>query len=48
MPLKKNEDGIEKWLVTQNGDYITIKNNVLSQFAADGLGLPFNCIKAGI
>ena len=48
MPLKKNEDGVEKWLVTQNGDYITLKNNVLSQYAADGLGLPFNSIKSGI
>jgi len=48
MPLKKIEDGVEKYLVTQNGDYITIKNNILSQYAADGLGLPFNSIKSGI
>jgi hypothetical protein len=48
MPLKVKEDGIEKWLVTQNGDYITIKDSVLSQFSTEGLGLPFNSIKSGI
>ena len=48
MPLKVNENGTEKWLVTQNGDYITLKDSVLSQFSAEGLGLPFNSIKSGI
>ena len=48
MSLNENNGNNEKWKVTPNGDYITIKNNVLSQFAADGLGLPFNSIKSGI
>ena len=48
IPQKVVDDGIEKWLVTQNGDYITLKNNVLAQYAADGLGVPFNSIKSGI
>jgi hypothetical protein len=48
MPLIKKDDGVEKWLVTQNGDYMTLKNDVLTQFAADGLGVPFNSIKSGI
>lgn len=48
VPLKKNDEGVEKWLVTQNGDYMTLKDSVLAQFAADGLGLPFNSIKSGI
>jgi hypothetical protein len=48
MSLKEISGNDEKWMVTQSGDYITIKNNVLSQFAADGLGLPFNSIKSGI
>lgn len=48
MPLKVLADGEEKYLVTQNGDYITLKKQVLAQFAADGLGVPFNSIKAGI
>lgn len=48
VPQKVAADGIEKWLVTQNGDYITLKNNVLTQYAADGLGVPFNSIKSGI
>ncbi len=48
MPLKVEQDGKVKWLVTQNGDYITLKNNVLSQFAADGLGVPFNSIRSGM
>ena len=46
--IKIKEPGTQKWQVTQNGDYITIKDSVLSQFAADGLGLPFNSIKSGI
>jgi hypothetical protein len=45
--LKVATNGEEKYLVTQNGDYITLKNKVLAQFAADGLGVPFNSIKAG-
>jgi len=48
VPQKVIEDGAEKWLVTKNGDYITLKNNVLTQYAADGLGVPFNSIKSGI
>ncbi len=47
VPMKAN-DGIEKWLVTQNGDYITIKDSILAQYAADGFGIPFNSIKSGI
>jgi hypothetical protein len=46
IPLKVT-DGIERWQVTPNGDYITLKDSVLSQFAVDGLGVPFNSIKAG-
>ena len=45
-PIK--DTGPQKWQVTQGGDYITVKDSVLSQFAADGLGLPFNSIKSGI
>ncbi len=48
IPQKVVNDGVEKWLVTKNGDYITLKNNVLTQYAADGLGVPFNSIKSGI
>ncbi len=48
MPLKIKDNGIEKWQVTQNGDYITLKDSVLTQYAADGLGVPFNSIKSGI
>jgi hypothetical protein len=48
VPQKSIENGVEKWLVTPNGDYITLKNNVLTQYAADGLGVPFNSIKSGI
>jgi hypothetical protein len=48
MPLKVTEGKLEKYLVTQNGDYITIKDSVLSQFSTEGLGLPFNSIKSGI
>jgi hypothetical protein len=48
VPQKVVDGGVEKWLVTQNGDYITLKNNVLTQYAADGLGVPFNSIKSGI
>ncbi|HAL82666.1 MAG TPA: hypothetical protein DCO83_10865 [Mucilaginibacter sp.] len=47
VPQKVVEDGIDKWLVTQNGDYLIIRNKVLGQYAADGMGVPFNSIKAG-
>ncbi|MDF2432213.1 MAG: hypothetical protein JWP44_1844 [Mucilaginibacter sp.] len=48
MPLKVKDNKAERWQVTQNGDYITIKDSVLTQYAADGLGMPFNSIKSGI
>ncbi|MDB5008117.1 MAG: hypothetical protein JWP45_2510 [Mucilaginibacter sp.] len=48
MPLKVKDSKGERWQVTQNGDYITIKDSVLTQYAADGLGMPFNSIKSGI
>jgi len=48
VPQKKIEDGVEKWLVTPNGDYITIKDSVLAQYPSNALGLPFNSIKSGI
>jgi hypothetical protein len=48
VPGKVKEGNIEKWLVTQHGDYMTLKDSVLTQYAADGLGIPFNSIKAGI
>jgi len=48
VPQKVVEDGVEKWLVTEHKDYMILKNNVLSQYAADGLGVPFNSIKSGI
>jgi hypothetical protein len=48
VPQKDVEDGIEKWLVDKNGDYITIKDSVLAQYPYNGLGLPFNSIKSGI
>jgi hypothetical protein len=48
VPQKVVEDGIEKWMVDKNGDYITIKDSVLAQYGSDGLGLPFNSIKSGI
>jgi len=47
VPLKIKDGGIEKWQVTQHGDYMTLKDSVLSQFSADGLGVPFNSIKSG-
>jgi hypothetical protein len=48
VPVKVKEGNIEKWLVTQHGDYMVLKDNVLTQYAADGLGVPFNSIKSGI
>jgi hypothetical protein len=48
VPQKDVEDGVEKWLVDKNGDYITIKDSVLAQYPYNGLGLPFNSIKSGI
>jgi hypothetical protein len=48
IPVKAKEGNIEKWLVTQHGDYMILKDSVLTQYAADGLGVPFNSIKSGI
>ena len=46
VPKKNVEDGVEKWYVDKNGDYITIKDSVLSQYPSNGLGLPFNSIRS--
>jgi hypothetical protein len=48
IPQKVKDGNIEKWIVTQHGDYMMLKDSVLTQFANDGLGVPFNSIKAGI
>lgn len=48
MPLKIKDVSVDKWQVTQNGDYIIIKNGILSQYGSGSFGLPFNSIKAGI
>jgi hypothetical protein len=48
VPMKIMEGSTIKWQVTQHGDYMTIKDSILAQYAADGLGLPFNSIKSGI
>ena len=48
IPHLLNDGGVEKWLVTEHGDYMTLKDSVLTQFAGDGLGIPFNSIKSGI
>jgi hypothetical protein len=48
IPKLVTDGGIEKWLVTEHGDYMTLKDSVLTQFAGDGLGIPFNSLKSGI
>jgi len=48
IPQVVKDGNIDKWIVTQHGDYMTLKDSVLTQFGADGLGMPFNSIKAGI
>ncbi|WP_428328807.1 hypothetical protein [Mucilaginibacter sp.] len=48
VPLKVVDGATTKWQVTQHGDYLTLKDSVLAQYAVDGLGMPFNSIKSGI
>lgn len=47
IPQRKTENGVEKWFVTSNGDYMTLKDSVLAQYPTNGLGLPYNSIKSG-
>lgn len=48
IPKVDSSEGIEKLHVTERGDYITIKDSVLTQYSVDDLGLPYNSTKAGI
>ncbi|MEO3404380.1 hypothetical protein AAFN85_10780 [Mucilaginibacter sp. CAU 1740] len=48
IPKVDSSDGVEKLHVTERGDYITIKDSVLTQYSIDDLGLPYNSTKAGI
>ncbi len=48
IPSVVKADGIEKWLVTNRGDYITLKDSILSQYSIDDMGLPYNSIKSGL
>ncbi|MDN3582206.1 hypothetical protein [Mucilaginibacter flavus] len=48
IPTVVNKDGEEHWLVSGRGDYITLKDSVLSQYSIDDLGLPYNSIKSGL
>lgn len=48
IPTVVKKDGVEKWFVTDRGDYITIKDSVLTQYSIDDLGVPYNSIKSGM
>ncbi|QEC75938.1 hypothetical protein [Mucilaginibacter ginsenosidivorax] len=48
IPTVVTKDGIEKWFVTDRGDYITIKDSILTQYSIDDLGMPYNSIKSGL
>ena len=48
IPLRIKDGAIEKWVVSQGGDYMILKDSVLSLFGAQSFGVPFNSIKAGI
>jgi hypothetical protein len=48
IPTVVNKDGVEKWIVTDRGDYVTLKDSVLSQYSIDDMGLPYNSIKSNL
>jgi hypothetical protein len=48
IPTVVKKDGEERWMVTDRGDYITLKDSILSQYSIDDLGLPYNSIKSGL
>jgi hypothetical protein len=48
IPTVVKKDGEERWMVTDRGDYIILKDSVLSQYSIDDLGLPYNSIKSGL
>jgi len=48
VPVVVVKDGVKKLLVTQHGDYITIKDSLLTQYAVDDFGLPYNSIRSGL
>lgn len=48
IPTVITKDGQERWLVTDRGDYMVLKDSVLSQYSIDDMGLPYNSIKSGL
>ncbi|GAA3988187.1 hypothetical protein [Mucilaginibacter dorajii] len=48
IPTVVKKDGEERWMVTDRGDYIILKDSVLSQYSIEDLGLPYNSIKSGL
>ncbi|WP_184545246.1 hypothetical protein [Mucilaginibacter sp. FT3.2] len=48
IPTVVNKDGIQQLMVTQRGDYITLKDSILTQYSIDDMGLPYNSIKSGL
>ena len=48
VPMIVTKDGMERYVVSHRGDYITIKDSVLTQYSIDDAGLPYNSIKAGL
>jgi hypothetical protein len=48
IPTVINKDGVEKWMVTDRGDYITLKDSILTQYSIDDMGLPYNSIKSNM
>jgi hypothetical protein len=48
IPTVVKQDGVEKWMVTDRGDYMILKDSILSQYSIDDMGLPYNSIKSGL
>lgn len=48
VPMIVTKDGMERYLVSHRGDYITLKDSILTQYSIDDAGLPYNSIKAGL
>lgn len=47
-PMEVTQNGVKKMVVTQQGDYMVLKDSILTMYSSEDYDKPFRSIKAGL
>ena len=48
MPIEVNHNGVNKLVITQQGDYLTLKDSILTMYSSADPEKPYRTLKKGI